>query len=322
MVMKAGKKRNLAPQPEAQLAVEEVPLTRGSEDEPPRKVAKWTNKTRVLVLAARGISFRGRHLMEDIFRMMPHAKSDSKMQKRESLFAVNEIAEMKNCSRCLMVEGRRKKDVYLWASIVARGPSVKFEVENIHTMAELKMTGNCLAASRPLLSFSEDFSAKGDMHLQIIKELLTSMFGVPNHHPKSQPFFDHVFTFSIVDNKIWFRNYQILEESGSLAEVGPRMVLNPIRIFEGSFCGQTLWENSTYVTPTAKRSMLKRAKAGKYQEKLQSKALYEASRPTEPTYKVDETEDVFATIETETEDTVKPRKMLKPKKKKKKTAVV
>ena len=91
------------------------------------------------------------------------------------------------------------------------------------------------------------------------------MFGVPNHHPKSQPFFDHVFTFSLVDGKVWFRNYQILEESGSLAEIGPRMVLNPIKIFEGSFCGQTLWENSTYVTPTAKRSLLRRAKVGKYQ---------------------------------------------------------
>merc|ERR1712226_1616528 len=114
------------------------------------------------------------------FRMMPHAKSDSKMQKRESLFAVNEIAEMKNCSRCLMIEGRRKKDVYLWASVVARGPSVKFEVENIHTMAELKMTGNCLAASRPMLSFSEEFSTTGDMHWQVIKQLLTGIFDIPS----------------------------------------------------------------------------------------------------------------------------------------------
>ena len=93
--------------------------------------------------------------MDDLFRMMPHAKTDSKMQKKESLFAVNEIAEMKNCSRVLLVEGRRKRDVFLWAGIVARGPSVKFEVENIHTMAELKMTGNCLAASRLDFDFSQ-----------------------------------------------------------------------------------------------------------------------------------------------------------------------
>jgi len=276
---------------------EEVPLTRRSDDEPAPKQSKWTNKTRVLVLAARNINFRGRHLMSDLKNMMPHGKSDSKMQKKESLFAVNEIAEMKNCSKCLLFEGRKKKDVYMWAANVARGPSVKFEVENIHTMSELKMTGNCLAASRPLLSFSPSFTE--ETHWTLMKELLVSIFGIPNQHPKSQPFFDHVFTFSIVDGKIWFRNYQIVEESGALAEVGPRMVLNPIKIFDGAFCGQTLWENGSYVTPCAKRSMLKRMKAGKYQQKLADKAAYEASRPTEPTYKVDETEDVFNTIEAE-----------------------
>merc|ERR1711983_546910 len=275
----------------------EVPLTRRSDDEPAAKVSKWTNKTRVLVLAARNINFRGRHLMTDIKGMMPHGKSDSKMQKKKSLFAVNEIAEMKNCSKCLLFAGRKKKDVYMWAANVARGPSVKFEVENIHMMAELKMTGNCLAASRPLLSFCPTFSQ--DTHWTLIKELLTSIFGIPNQHPKSQPFFDHVFTFSVVDGKIWFRNYQIVEESGALAEIGPRMVLNPIKVFEGSFCGQTLWENGDYVTPCAKRSMIKRMKAGKYQQKLASKAADEASRPTEPPYKVDETEEVFNTIETE-----------------------
>lgn len=46
------------------------------------------------------------------------------------------------------------------------------------------------------------------------------IFGTPNHHPKSQPFTDHVFTFSIQDNRVWFRNYQIMAEDGSLAEIG------------------------------------------------------------------------------------------------------
>merc|ERR1712050_748702 len=200
--------------------------------------------------------------------------------------------------------GRRKRDVFLWAANVARGPSIKFEVENIHTMAELKMTGNCLAASRPILSFCPNFSNTGDMHWQLVKELLTGIFTVPNHHPKSQPFFDHVYTFS--------------EEDGALAEIGPRMVLNPIKIFDGAFCGQTLWENSSYVTPCAKRSMLKKMKAGKYQKKLRSKAEYEASRPTESTYKVDETEDVFKTIEKEEENEEGFEKVKKVKKVKKK----
>jgi len=301
-----------------------IPPTRGSEDEPAQKKKKWTNKERVLIFAARGINFRGRHLLSDLMNMMPHSKTDSKMQKRESLFAVNEIAEMKNCGKCLLFEGRKKKDLYLWAANVARGPSVKFEVENIHTMAELKMTGNCLKSSRPFLSFDQSFSAS--THLQLVKELLVQIFSVPNHHPKSQPFFDHVFTFTLVDDKIWFRNYQILEESGSLAEIGPRMVLNPIKVFDGSFSGQTLWENGAYVTPNSKRSMLKKLKAGKYEDRVESKAAYEASRPTESTYKVDKTDDFFNTAEREAEEDkqeenrIKFRKTKKTKKVKKTVA--
>jgi len=284
-------------QVEVEEVVEEVPATRGSEDEPKPKKIKWTNKSRVLVLSARGIGHRGRHLLQDIEAMMPHSKSDSKMQKKESLFDINEIAEMKNCEKCLLFEGRKGKDVFMWAANVARGPSVKFEVENIHTMAELKMTGNCLRTSRPLLSFDLAFTT--EPHWQIIKELFVQTFSVPNHHPKSQPFIDHVYTFSLVDGKIWFRNFQILEETGSLAEIGPRMVLNPIKIFEGSFCGQTIWENNSYITPNSKRAMLKKVKSQKYQDKMEAKAAYEAGRPTEPTYKTDENDMVFQTIEDE-----------------------
>ena len=40
--------------------------------------------------------------------------------------------------------------------------------------------------------------------------------------------------------------------------------------------------------------MLKRMKAHKYQSNVQAKAAYLASRPKDSTYKVDETEEVFA----------------------------
>ena len=46
------------------------------------------------------------------------------------------------------------------------------------------------------------------------------IFGTPRNHPKSQPFVDHVLSFSVADNRIWFRNYQILEENAELAEIG------------------------------------------------------------------------------------------------------
>lgn len=110
--------------------------------------------------------------MEDMKTLMPHSKSESKMRRnKESLFIVNEIAEMKNCNKCLLFEGRKKRDLYLWAANIARGPSAKFRVINVHTMAELKMTGNCLKGSRPLLSFDQSFKAEENTHYALLKEL-------------------------------------------------------------------------------------------------------------------------------------------------------
>ena len=80
------------------------------------------------------------------------------------------------------------------------------------------------------------------------------MFGTPKLHPKSQPFIDHVMTFSWLDRRIWFRNYQIVQETGSLAEIGPRFVLNPVKLFAGSFQGEKLWENPDFVSPTSVRN--------------------------------------------------------------------
>ena len=42
----------------------------------------------------------------------------------------------------------------------------------------------------------------------------------------------------------------------SLPTLGPRFVLNLIKVFEGSFGGSTLYENPKYVTPNAVSRML------------------------------------------------------------------
>lgn len=96
-------------------------------------------------------------------------------------------------------------------------------------MAEMKLTGNCLRGSRPLLSFDPTFET--EPQYKLLKEMLAQVFGVPKHHPKSQPFFDHIYTFCILDNRIWFRNFQILSEDGAIAEIGPRFVLNPVSFY-------------------------------------------------------------------------------------------
>ena len=50
-------------------------------------------------------------------------------------------------------------------------------------------------------------------------------------------------------------------------EIGPRFVLTPIRLFEGSFGGPTLYQNAEFVTPAATRASLKKAMGDKYRSR-------------------------------------------------------
>ncbi|KAJ8941217.1 hypothetical protein NQ318_015649 [Aromia moschata] len=248
-----------------------LPAVRHS-DEPLQKKTKWINKQRVLVFASRGINHRDRHLMEDLKKLMPHHKPEAKMERSKTL------------------SEEKKKDLYMWLSNVPNGPSVKFFVENVHTMAELKLTGNCLRGSRPLLSFDPVFEEKP--HYSLLKEIFKQIFGVPKHHPKSQPFFDHVFTFTILDNRVWFRNFQILSEDGALAEVGPRFVLNPVKIFSGSFGGVALWENPNYISPAKYRQQIKHNAKDRYVNRITQKTHAKATKGQD-SYKLTPLDDMF-----------------------------
>lgn len=76
----------------------------------------------------------------------------------------------------LYFEARKHTDLYLWMSKTPNGPSVKLQVQNIHTMDELKMTGNCLKGSRHILSFDGGFDSSP--HMILLKELLTQVCDV------------------------------------------------------------------------------------------------------------------------------------------------
>jgi len=170
--------------------------------------------------------------------------------------------------------------------------------QNVHTMEELNFTGNCLKGSRPVLSFDAAFDKQA--HTRVIKELLTHTFGVPQSSRKVKPFVDHVVGFTIADGKVWIRCYQISETEASkqtkssgerqedqepsisapkavgkgetnisLVEIGPRFVLTPIVILEGSFGGPVIYENKEFVSPNQIRSDLRRAKAGRYSNRAE-----------------------------------------------------
>lgn len=58
--------------------------------------------------------------------------------------------------------------------------------------------------------------------------------------------------------------------STSLVEIGPRFVLNPIRIFRGAFGGQTLFQSPDYVSPNEIRAANKRSKGMAYVDRKES----------------------------------------------------
>jgi len=213
---------------------------------------------------------------------------------------VNDVADMKNCNNCLFFEARKFKDLYMWAARAPTGPSIKFLVQNIHTMSEVKLTGNCLKGSRPVMHFDRSFADAP--HSVLMRELLSQCFASPKGHPKTKPFVDHIFSFFFINGRIWFRNYQIAydanhgtEKEGEpvLVEIGPRFVLTPVKIFAGSFRGAVLWENPDYVSPNIKRALLKRRSQDTMVVRERAKRARAAHIEENP-LKEDELEDMFA----------------------------
>ena len=113
--------------------------------------------------------------------------------------------------------------------------------------------------------------------------------------------------FTIADNKIWIRCFQISETAVSksdkptaendeneapdtegkgkksagkkidrsetkisLVEIGPRFVLTPIVILESSFGGPVIYENKEFVSPNQIRSEIRLSKAGRYNRRAES----------------------------------------------------
>ncbi|KAI4130706.1 MAG: hypothetical protein LQ338_001607 [Usnochroma carphineum] len=262
------------------------------------------NKQRVLILSSRGITYRHRHLLNDLYALLPHSRKDAKLDTKTKLYQLNELADLYNCNNVLFFEARKGKDLYIWMSKAPNGPTVKCHLQNLHTTSELHFPGNCLRGSRPVLSFDSTFTSSP--HLILIEELLTHIFGVPKGARKTKPFVDHVMGFTIADGKIWIRCFEIREtsiskselrtqstedtekevraagEKGdtkiSLIEIGPRFILTPIVILESSFGGPVIYENKEFVSPNQIRSELRSSRAGRYNARSEQRIERKAKK--------------------------------------------
>ena len=88
------------------------------------------NKQRVLILSSRGVTYRHRHLLNDLYSLLPHSRKDAKLDTKTKLYQLNELAELYNCNNVLFFEARKGKDLYIWMSKAPNGPTVKMHLQN------------------------------------------------------------------------------------------------------------------------------------------------------------------------------------------------
>ena len=223
---------------------------------------------------------------------------------------LNSLADLHSCNVIFFLEARKRgQDLYLWLSRPPNGPTVRFNMTNLHTMGEMGtgFSGNCLKGGRGIVMFDRSFDEQGpDMgssgneYRGLIREMLRGVFSVPKRGVKGmKPFIDRIIGIFGVDGKIWIRVYEIRESEQSdrndkkssdgtgenddskktkslpakgrdglpevsLVEIGPRFVLTPIVILEGSFGGPVIYENKEYVSPNQVRRDIRIQKASRY----------------------------------------------------------
>jgi ribosome biogenesis protein BRX1 len=203
---------------------------------------------------------------------------------------LNALADLHSCNYVFFLEARKNgQDLYLWLAKAPNGPTIKFSVSNVHTMGELGFGGNCLKGGRGLVVFDKTFEDEqfggGQEHKGLVRELLRGIFCVPGKGVRGmKPFVDRIIGVFGLDGKIWIRVYEIREsdkkndesmEKGatdiSLIEIGPRFVLTPIVILEGSFGGPVIYENREFVSPNQVRSEVRLQKASRQARRIDAK---------------------------------------------------
>ena len=88
------------------------------------------NRQRVLLLTSRGVTYRHRHLLNDLHSLLPHGRKDAKLDTKTKLYQLNELAELYNCNNVMFFEARKGKDLYIWLSKAPNGPTVKMHLQN------------------------------------------------------------------------------------------------------------------------------------------------------------------------------------------------
>eukprot|EP00768_Dysnectes_brevis_P003697 gnl/Dysnectes_brevis/262_a293_4957.p1 GENE.gnl/Dysnectes_brevis/262_a293_4957~~gnl/Dysnectes_brevis/262_a293_4957.p1 ORF type:complete len:299 (+),score=72.25 gnl/Dysnectes_brevis/262_a293_4957:34-930(+) len=209
-------------------------------------------KHRVLTIHSK-LSTKQRELKQDLERLMPHHKRESRFESSDSIVDICELAEHRKCDTIAYFEGRHH-EMFLWLAAMPAGPTIRFHVHEIATTKDLSFQGNHRIGTRPLLSFDSGFD--GEAVPRVCKELLKRTFATPCRHHKSAPFVDHVMQFGLLKDLIPIRSFGFdiktagRQQAPELLEAGPRFTLQPLMVLREALRGKAIWRNPGYVGKT------------------------------------------------------------------------
>lgn len=230
--------------------------TRGG---PSAAAAHDTSKDDMLVVyVQRGTTPRQRHLVRDLGTLLSHARFGDKLPRRVGTEALLDACYLSECGmRALFLSARFEDEMCLWLVRLPHGPSVRFHVLNIHTIAECNFGYTPFRVRHPcLLSFDASFDGKP--HLRLMRELLRATFScsavkhdAASSEQRAQCGFQTVVAFNLVDDRIWLRAYDVVfDEDGrgcaELRERGPRLVLTPQKVLTSVLQGAQLWASASH----------------------------------------------------------------------------
>lgn len=210
----------------------------------------------LVVLVQRGITPRQRHVVRDLGTLFAHAHFGEKLARRATAEALQDACFLKESGmRALFLPARFEDEMWLWLVRLPHGPSVRFQVINLHTIAELNFQHHVKAVRHPcLLSFDASFDC--EPHLRLIREMLRGAFSQGEAAVKARQArdaaaaggFNTALSFCIADGRVWMRAYDVvageLDGRDELRERGPRLVLAPQRILASVLDGAPLWSCS------------------------------------------------------------------------------
>jgi ribosome biogenesis protein BRX1 len=97
-----------------------------------------------MIFSSRGVTAMQRTLITDIYNLVANSKRESKLEKKDRKEVIDDICLERSCNNFLFFESHKHTDLFMWVCKSPVGPSLKFEVKDVHTTTELKLQGNCL----------------------------------------------------------------------------------------------------------------------------------------------------------------------------------